>query len=273
MEKRKYYLLRSLARWVSTYFLREKLRTHVRNVITSCRLHRVYSLAKHCILSAVVTMSTSDEDHTSKEGMSKGEPATGKRKEPPRHDEEAHSDDVSPDVGEDFNTSSLLEMSRSERKREREKKRRGDVNQGLDQLMMLVFAIDPELKAEAEERHRKSHSNRVASRSEPEALLSRVELINAAVTTLHRVHQENEERRMVISQLSRELLSNGGSAGPLSQPIPSSFATSYSNHDGKPPGVQVIPSHLLDFSLFYFLSHLLSCLLSLPLSSSLSSNA
>jgi hypothetical protein len=208
-------------------------------------------------------MSTSDEDHTGKEGMSMGEPATGKRKEAPRHDEEAHSDDASPDVGNDFGTSNLFEVSRSERKREREKKRRGDVNQGLDQLMTLVFTIDPELRAEAEERHRKSHSNRVATRVEPEAMLSRVELINAAVATLHRVHQENEERKMVISQLSRELLSNGGSAGPVSQPIPSSFATSYSNHDARTPGIQVIPPHLVYFSLSHLLSDILCHLLSL----------
>jgi hypothetical protein len=200
-------------------------------------------------------MSMSDEDQTGKEGMAKDEPATRKRKEPPPHDEEAHSDDASPDMGEDFNTSNLLEMSRSERKREREKKRRGDVNQGLDQLTALVFTIDPELRAEAEERHRKSHGNRVASKAEPEAMLSRVELINAAVTTLHRIHQENEERKMIISQLSRELLSNGGSAGLLSQPIPSSFATSYSNHDARPPGIQVTTSHLVYFSIFHFFSH------------------
>jgi hypothetical protein len=190
-------------------------------------------------------MSTSDEDHTGKEGMPKGEPATGKRKEPPDHDEDADLGDTSPDVGDDFGTSNLLEMSRSERKREREKKRRGDVNRGLDQLMTLVFTIDPELRAEAEERHRKSHSNRVVTRAEPEAMLSRVELINATVATLHRVHQENEERKMVIAQLSRELLSNGGSAGSLPQPIPSSFATAYSNHDARPLGMQVIPSLLV----------------------------
>lgn len=217
-------------------------------------------------------MSTSDEDHTGDEGMLKEEPDPGKRKEAPRHDEE---DDASPDVGEDSGTSNLLEgsrsnlldASRSERKREREKKRRGDVNQGLDQLMTLVFTIDPELKAGAEERHRKSHSSKVSRRAEPEAILSRVELINAAVTTMHRVHQENEERKMIISQLSRELLSSGSNAGPVPQPIPSSFATSYSNHDTRPPGMQVFPSHLAYFSIPHLLSQLPSRLLPFPLSS------
>lgn len=43
-------------------------------------------------------------------------------------------------------------MSRSERKRHREKKRRSDVNKGFDELLSLLLDIDPEVRADAEER-------------------------------------------------------------------------------------------------------------------------
>jgi hypothetical protein len=74
--------------------------------------------------------------------------------------------------------------------------------------MSLVFTIDPQLKAEAEDRHRnKIHM----TMSEPEAVLNRVELINAAIAPLHRVHHhENEERKLVIGHLAKGPLAANG---------------------------------------------------------------
>jgi hypothetical protein len=107
---------------------------------------------------------------------------------------------------------SLAELSRSERKRDREKKRRSDVNSGLDRMMALIFVIDPQLKAEAEERAKKVQGGRATSAENP--ILSRVELINSAVMTLERIHRENEERKMVIAHLARGLLAgNANSSG------------------------------------------------------------
>lgn len=51
-------------------------------------------------------------------------------------------------------------LSRSERKREREKKRRSDVNKGFDNLMRLLLEIDPEVRRDAEDRARKGHCKR-----------------------------------------------------------------------------------------------------------------
>jgi hypothetical protein len=208
-------------------------------------------------------MTTSDEDHTGEQGKPKKEPATGKRKENPNHDD---CDDSSAAVDEDSATvtSNFIDMSRTERKRDREKKRRGDVNRGLDQLMSLVFLISPELKAEAEDRRRKNHNHRVLSTTETEAMLSRVELINGAVATLQRIHRENEERKMVIAHLSMGLLAaNGGNGGQ--QVLPPSFAAAYPHHVARPTDMQVILIEFM-FSISLLLPHLPSRLLPLALS-------
>ena len=193
-------------------------------------------------------MTTHDKDPTGEKGKPNEETATGKRKEPPHHDDEAACAHASPDVGKDYDTPDFMEISRSEKKREREKKRRSDLNQGLDQLMALIFMIDPQLKAkaEAEEWHRKSHHNRISSREEPEIILSRVELINAAIATLQRVHRENEENKMLISFLTSGLhAQDGGNGGPLQPAFPPSFASAaaYPHHAARPPDIQVIPLH------------------------------
>jgi hypothetical protein len=63
------------------------------------------------------------------------------------------------DIGddEDYNISpeELSKLSRSERNRHREKKRRGELNKGFDDLMNLLVEIDPNVRIEAEERARR----------------------------------------------------------------------------------------------------------------------
>lgn len=97
----------------------------------------------------------------------------------------------------------LAKMSRSERKRHREKKRRSDVNKGFDDLMNLLLEIDPVVRAEAEDRTRRGQwkGNHVA---QEDNLLSRVELIGRTVEVLRRVHKENEERKLIIEQLLQQ---------------------------------------------------------------------
>ena len=133
------------------------------------------------------------------------ERAVGKGKKSKKDDSAVDAIDEDGETAE-----SMAEWSRSERKRHREKQRRSDVNKGLDQMMALIFLIDPQLKAEAEERARKNQGGRTASEN---TMLSRVELINSAVATLERVHRENEERKMVIAHLARGLLAGNGSGG------------------------------------------------------------
>lgn len=100
-------------------------------------------------------------------------------------------------------------MSRSERKRHREKKRRSDVNKGFDELMSLLLEIDPEVRADAEERASKGQCKRSLGAHE-ENVLSRVDLIATAVRVLRRVHTENEKHKKMIE----EFLKNKGEAVP-----------------------------------------------------------
>ena len=107
------------------------------------------------------------------------------------------------DSAEVLSPESLARMSRSERKRHREKKRRSDVNKGFDDLMNLLLEIDPVVKAEAEERARRGHWKGSTSTQE-ENILSRVELIGRTVEVLRRVHTENEQRKLIIEQLLQQ---------------------------------------------------------------------
>lgn len=85
----------------------------------------------------------------------------------------------------------LAHMSRSERKRHREKKRRNDLVKGFDDLTALLIEVDT---TEAADRARRGEGA-------DEHLLSRVELISRTVHVLGRVHKENEERKLIIQHL------------------------------------------------------------------------
>ena len=103
---------------------------------------------------------------------------------------------------EGFTPEEMAKMSRSERKRHREKKRRSDVNKGFDELMTLLLEIDPRVRAEAEERARRGQWKGQLGAHE-DNLLSRVDLISRTVDVLRRIHQENEERKLIIASLTR----------------------------------------------------------------------
>jgi len=94
----------------------------------------------------------------------------------------------------------LAKMSRSERKRHREKKRRSDVNKGFDDLTALLLEIDPVVRAEAEDRARRGQWKGNVG-GQDDNILSRVELIARTVEVLQRVHKENEQRKLIIEQL------------------------------------------------------------------------
>jgi hypothetical protein len=76
-------------------------------------------------------------------------------------------------------------MSRSERKRHREKKRRGQVNAGFDDLKDLLIRIDPNMNDREE--------------------INRVDLIGRAVVVMNQLYDENEDlRRQLAERGNRE---------------------------------------------------------------------
>lgn len=96
----------------------------------------------------------------------------------------------------------VAKLSRSERKRHREKKRRSDVNKGFDELTSLLLEIDPTVRAEADERAcRGQWKGNIGAQEDN--ILSRVDLISRAVDVLRRIHRENEERKQIIASLNR----------------------------------------------------------------------
>lgn len=153
-----------------------------------------------CVIAYIVPRMEENEGEDRKR---KPEDGTGKRNEPPNHsDEEDNEEDAQSSGGEE-------ETIYKEKKRRREKQRRTDLNRALEQLSQVIFMIDPRLKAEAEERLNRNSTNK-SRRIEPGAMLSRVELINGASLTLQRLHRENEERKVVIAQLSGGVLAAAG---------------------------------------------------------------
>jgi hypothetical protein len=96
-------------------------------------------------------------------------------------------------------------MSRSERKKFREKKRRSDVNKGFDELMSLLVKVDPTIKAEMEEQEKcKKNYNKASHSSEGENLaLNRVDLISRTVTVIARMYRQNEDQKALIAELTQ----------------------------------------------------------------------
>jgi hypothetical protein len=128
-------------------------------------------------------------------------------------------DDTDDDSGDDLpSAEELSKMTRSERKRHREKKRRNDVNKGFDDLMTLLLEIDPDVRLEAEERARRGQWKGSIGAQE-ENLLSRVDLISRTVQVLSRVHRENEERKLIIESLTTAAARTGTRSGEVSKVI------------------------------------------------------
>jgi hypothetical protein len=128
--------------------------------------------------------------------------------------------------------SSLTE--RAERKREREKKRRFDLNEAFDRLKELIFTINPEIRKEAEQRMAASKA-----KNEEQGVFNRLELVLYAINTLEVVYEENEERKMVIQHMARGMLAGKRGAGlgpeapPVAPTLPNPAASSF-----PPPNIQ-----------------------------------
>lgn len=98
-------------------------------------------------------------------------------------------------------------ISRSERKKLREQKRRKELNKGLDGLMALLIEIDPSIQTHAADRDktRKGQSSKASTSSSSSEienqLLNRVDLISRAVSVLERLNHENKQQKLMIQQL------------------------------------------------------------------------
>jgi hypothetical protein len=126
--------------------------------------------------------------------------------------QESSNDDDLDDPDNTISADKLATMNRIERKRYRERKRRSDVNKGFDDLMTLLLEIDPEVRSEAEERGRRGQWKGNMGAQE-DNLLSRVDLISRTVNVLQRLHQENEEHKVIIGQLLQRHSSQGAARG------------------------------------------------------------
>lgn len=113
---------------------------------------------------------------------------------------------------------SVASMTKRERKRDREKQRRSDLNYAFDSLMELIFRINPRRREEAEA-NRKGGGQYCKGKSEESPLLSRLDIVNEAVETMGRIHLENEERKGVILHLSRGLLASRTDVPPPLDPV------------------------------------------------------
>jgi hypothetical protein len=78
--------------------------------------------------------------------------------------------------------------------------------------MNLLVEIDPKVRIEAEERARRGQWKGSIGAQE-DNLLSRVDLITRTVDVLRRVHRENEERKVIIMELTRAVGSGVGLGG------------------------------------------------------------
>ena len=136
------------------------------------------------------------------------------RKKPRRKEDDDNDDDDANEhkASADRRDNSLLtdreqlaSMSRSERKKYREKKRREDVNKGCDELLAILTQVDETIREEIARRRRERKTS-----GDVDVVMSRADLIHSATGVIRRLHQENETRKELI----KKLLPNQGGAVP-----------------------------------------------------------
>lgn len=114
-----------------------------------------------------------------------------------RRDSENESDD-----NDEIDPSEFAQMTRSQRKCHRERRRRSEVNKGFDDLTSLLWDIDATtMRTEVE--NRAQRGKKQSNLPTEDILLSRVDLINFTISLLRRLHGENEQRKEIITTLTR----------------------------------------------------------------------
>ena len=94
----------------------------------------------------------------------------------------------------------------AEQKRNREKQRRSELNETLDDLSELVFQIDPSLRSGRAEVVG-MEDRRVLSTGRKNTITNRTELIQCTVRLLKRIHSENQQKDQIIGELGHPQLS------------------------------------------------------------------
>lgn len=90
----------------------------------------------------------------------------------------------------------------AEHKRNREKQRRSELNETLDDLSELVFQIDPSLRSGRAEVVG-DEDQRMMSAGRKNTITNRTELIQCTVRLLKRIHAENQRKDQVIADLGQ----------------------------------------------------------------------
>lgn len=132
-------------------------------------------------------------------------------------------------------TESFAGMTQSERKRFREKKRRSDITNAIEELTKTVLKVDPGALISGNGRSNKSHYGSggldgIVTKSNSHQPPNRTEVINHACRLLEKLHQENEKNRFYIEKLSN-LVGNGNQMAQTPTHLPNEIGL-YPHHTG-----------------------------------------
>jgi hypothetical protein len=123
-------------------------------------------------------------------------------------------------------------MSQSERKRFREKKRRSEITNAIDQLTKILLKVEPANLIQQNNLVYSTNSSDIPSRAGRsnggsggggQQPLNRTEIINHAVQVLERLFRENEERKLQIMRLHsmvNDVTSGGNQQQMMMMPQP-----------------------------------------------------
>lgn len=158
-----------------------------------------------------------------------------------RRDSENESDE-----NDDLDPVAFAQMTRSQRKCHRERRRRSEVNKGFDDLTSLLWDIDATtMRAEIE--NRSLRGKKQSNLPTEDIILSRVDLINCTISLLRRLHAENEQRKDIISTLTRSGTSSFDAGVNLTLPNLGSVHTSLDNDRARLATTEVSLLHLCYF--------------------------
>ena len=115
----------------------------------------------------------------------------------------------------------------AEHKRNREKQRRSELNETLDDLSELVFQIDPALRSGRAAEEVGMEDQQLISAGRKNTITNRTELIQCTVRLLKRIHAQNQEKDKIIAefgvsahQLSHQQRKGASNATPGVRTIP-----------------------------------------------------
>jgi hypothetical protein len=110
--------------------------------------------------------------------------------------------DTGSDEHDEHDTDAFAQMTRSQRKCQRERRRRSEVNKGFDDLTSLLWEVDSTtMRAEVESRAQRGKKQ--SNVPTEDILLSRVDLINFTISLIRRLHNENSQCKEIIATLTR----------------------------------------------------------------------